>query len=136
MVAYLIRSLLPLLASLAALPVCAQGLSDPTRPPRELLGGGIAESQLAPPGNSPAQVIIISKSRRQATINGRTVNLGERYGNATLVGISDEEIVLQKPESTEVIRLYSSVNRRMRSSSGPSSTNADDSREDGTHETN
>jgi MSHA biogenesis protein MshK len=136
MAAHLIRSLLPLLAWLAAWPVCAQGLSDPTRPPRELLGGGLAESQLASPGNSPAQVIIISKNRRQATINGRTVNLGERYGNATLVGISDEQIVLRKPESTEVIRLYSSVNRRMRSSSEPSSTNADDSREDGTHETN
>ena len=135
MAAHLIRRLFPLLAWLAALPVCAQGLNDPTRPPREILGGN-AESQIASPGNSPAQVIIISKDRRQATINGRTVNLGERYGNATLVRISDEEIVLQKPESTEVIRLYSSVNRRMRSSSGPSSTNADDSREDGTHETN
>jgi|SRR5689334_2380234 len=135
MAAHLIRLLCPLIACLAAWPVCAQGLSDPTRPPREFLGGA-AEPQLAAPGSSPAQVIIISKNRRQATINGRTVSIGERYGNATLVRISDEEIVLQKPDSTEVIKLYSSVNRRMRSSSGPSSTNADDSREDGTHETN
>ena len=58
-----------------------------------------------------AQVVIISKDRRQVTINGRTVNLGERYGNATVVRISDEEIVLQRPEATETIKLYSSVQR-------------------------
>ena len=56
--------------------------------------------------------MIISKDRRQATINGRTVSLGGRYGNATLVRISDEEIVLQRPEATETIKLYSSVQRK------------------------
>jgi MSHA biogenesis protein MshK len=71
-------------------------------------------------------VVIISSDRRQATINGRTVTLGGRYGDATLVRISDAEIVLQKPDSTEVIKLYSSVNRRMRSAEG----NAAERRED------
>ena len=89
----------------------AQGLSDPTRPPREIIGGSAGAYE--PEGSSsPAQVVIISKDRRQVTINGRTVNLGERYGNATVVRISDEEIVLQRPEATETIRLYSSVQRR------------------------
>ena len=92
------------LVLLAALPAYAQGLNDPTRPPREILGG-LGEPSDAPATGSPAQVVVISKDRRQATINGRTVNLGERFGNATLVRISDEEIVLQRPESTEVIRL-------------------------------
>ncbi|HZT61702.1 MAG TPA: MSHA biogenesis protein MshK [Burkholderiales bacterium] len=101
------------IALLAALPVCAQGLIDPTRPPREILGE-TGEVPDAVAGGSPAQVVVISSDRRQATINGRTVNLGGRYGDATLVRISDEEIVLQKPDSTEIIRLYSSVNRKMR----------------------
>ena len=127
MAAHLNGSLL-LIVSLAA-PVHAQGLNDPTRPPREVLGdaGGGAD---AAPGGSPAQVVVISSDRRQATINGRTVALGGRYGDATLVRISDAEIVLQKGDSTEIIRLYSSVNRKMRLSTDRSRTNAAERRED------
>ncbi len=99
------------MAVLVAPRALAQGLSDPTRPPREILGGS-ADAYEPAAGSSPVQVVIISKNRRQATINGRTVNLGERYGNATVVRITDEEIVLQKPEATETIRLYSSVQRK------------------------
>ena len=125
MAAHLSRSLL-LIVALAALPVRAQGLNDPTRPPREI-SGETAEADAAP-GGSPAQVVVISRNRRQATINGRTVDLGGRYGDATLVRISDEEIVLQKPDSTEVIRLYSSVRKR-RPSDG-SAANAAEMREE------
>jgi len=102
---------LALVTTLGAPPVLAQGLSDPTRPPREIIGGS-ADTYEPAGGWSPVQVVIISKDRRQATINGRTVNLGERYGNATVVGISDEEIVLQRPEATEIVKLYSSVQRK------------------------
>jgi MSHA biogenesis protein MshK len=111
--------------ALAASPQAhAQAMSDPMRPPREILGGGDVPDTAA--STSPAQVVIISSDRRQATINGRTVALGGRYGDATVVRISDAEIVLQKPDSTEVIKLYSSVNRKMRSAEG----NAAERRED------
>ena len=102
---------LALVVALGAPRVLAQGLSDPMRPPREIIGESAAAYEPAG-GWSPVQVVIISKDRRQATINGRTVNLGERYGNATVVGISDEEIVLQRPEATETVKLYSSVQRK------------------------
>jgi len=124
-----------LIISLGAPRSLAQGLNDPTRPPREILGAGADAYELAA-SFSPAQVVIISTDRRQATINGRTVKLGERYGNATLVRISDEEIVLEGAESTQVIRLYSSVNRRMRVSSEQRSTKAAGRREDEIHEEN
>ncbi len=100
-----------LVISLVAPRGLAQGLNDPTRPPREILGGGVEVFE--PAGNfSPAQVVIISTDRRQATINGQTVVLGGRYGNATLVRISDEEIVLERADATEIIKLYSSVQRK------------------------
>ncbi|TMG74276.1 MAG: hypothetical protein E6H80_08325 [Betaproteobacteria bacterium] len=99
------------MAVLVAPRALAQGLSDPTRPPREILGGS-ADAHEPAASSSAAQVVIISKDRRQVTINGRTVNLGERYGNATVVRITDEEIVLQRPEATETIKLYSSVQRK------------------------
>ena len=110
MAAYLTLSL-ALVISLGAPRSVAQGLNDPTRPPRGILGGS-ADGYEPAASSSPAQVVIISKDRRQVTINGRTVNLGERYGNATVVRITDEEIVLQRPEATETIKLYSSVQRK------------------------
>ena len=110
MAAYLTLSF-ALIISLGAARSLAQGLNDPTRPPREILGGGPGAAEFV--GDpSPAQVVIISTDRHRATINGRTVVLGGRYGNATLVRISDEEIVLQRPEATETIKLYSSVQRK------------------------
>src|SRR5947207_4016179 len=78
-----------------------------------------------------------SDLRRQVTINGRTVNLGGRYGDATLVRISDEEIVLRKGDATEVIKLYSSVNRRRRHwPAAQEQTETAEQREKGTHEAN
>jgi len=96
---------LGLALTLGAPQALAQGLSDPTRPP---WAGGAHASEPPP----TAQIVIVSKDRRQATINGQIVNLGGRYGNATLVRISDEEIVLERPKGMEIIRLYSSVQRK------------------------
>jgi len=122
-----------LIISLGAPRSLAQGLSDPTRPPRQILGGGAGAAE--PAANlSPAQIVIISTDRRQATINGRTVALGGRYGDATLVRISDEEIVLRRGDTTEVIKLYSSVHRRKLAARNQTETAG--RREGETHEAN
>ncbi len=113
MAAYL-TAILVVIAALGAPRVLAQGLRDPTRPPPQILGRS-SDGYEPAASSSPAQVVIISKDRRQVTINGRTVNLGERYGNAAVVRITDEEIVLQRPEATETIKLYSSVQRKKHS---------------------
>jgi len=132
--AYLTLSLV-LVISLGAPRSLAQGLSDPTRPPREIIGG-FADTYEPGASWSPAQVVIISKDRRQVTINGRTVSLGGRYGDATLVRISDEEIVLRKGDATEVIKLYSSVHRRKHWPAALEQTETAGRREEGTHEAN
>ena len=132
MAAYLMLSF-ALIISLGTPRGLAQGLSDPTRPPREILGAAADEPAFNP---SPAQVVIISTDRRQATINGQTVVLGGRYGNATLVRISDEEIVLKRADATEVIRLYSSVHRRKHWPAAQKETETAGRREEGTHEPN
>jgi len=131
MAAYLTLGL-ALVISLGAPRTVAQGLSDPTRP-WEGSGADLVDS---PANLSPAQVVIISKDRRQATINGQTVVLGGRYGNATLVRISDEELVLQRPEGTETIKLYSSVQRTKRWTSAQEKFKMPGRREEGTHEAN
>jgi MSHA biogenesis protein MshK len=124
-----------LIISLGAPRSLAQGLSDPTRPPAEILGGGAAAPEPAP-SLSPAQVVIVSTDRRHATINGQTVVLGGRYGNATLVRISDEEIVLRRTDSTEVIKLYSSVHRRKHWPAARDETETAAGREERIHEAN
>ena len=131
MVAYLMLGL-ALIISLGAPRSLAQGLNDPTRPPREILGGPYAVEPAA--SLSPAQVVIISTDRRQATINGQTVVLGGRYGNATLVRISDEEIVLKRADSTEVIKLYSSVRRTKHRPAARNETETAGGREERIHE--
>ena len=122
-----------LVISLGAPRGLAQGLNDPTRPPREILGGGTDVVEPAA-SFSPAQVVIVSTDRRQATINGQTVVLGGRYGNATLVRISDEEIVLKRADATEVIKLYSSVRRTKHWPAAQKETETAGRREEGTHE--
>ena len=130
MAAYLTLGL-ALVVSLGAPRTLAQGLNDPTRPPLGIPGANAFDPAAS---SSPAQVVIISKERRQATINGRTVSLGGRYGNATLVRISDEEIVLQRPEGTETIKHYSSVQRTKRWTSAQENFKMPGRREEGTHE--
>src|SRR5258708_17805580 len=90
--------------------VLAQGLSDPMRPPREIIGGSAGAYEPAE-SSSPAQVLIISKDRQQVTINGRTVNLVEPSGNATVVRISDEEVAFQPPDATDTIQLTPTCRR-------------------------
>ena len=128
MAAYLTSSF-ALVFLVAAPPALAQGLSDPTRPP--WIGGADASEPA-----TAAQIIIVSKDRRQATINGQIVNLGGRYGNATLVRITDEEIVLERPKGIEVIRLYSSVQRKRHGPAAQPEIETAKRREEGKREAN
>jgi MSHA biogenesis protein MshK len=120
---------LGLALAMGAQQALAQGLSDPTRPP--WIGGAHALEPAA-----AAQVVIVSKDRRQATINGQIVNLGGRYGNATLVRITDEEIVLERPKGTETIRLYSSVQRKRHGPAAQPEIETAKRREEGRREAN
>ena len=85
-------------------------LGDPTRPPRDYLGPTAAGADQP----STAQIVVISRNRKFATINGERVALGARYGDSRVVSISDEEVVLEGRGGKETIRLYSSANKAMR----------------------
>ena len=125
---------LAVLAIAQASPGFAQGLADPMRPPRELFAAGSEATQ--EPGASPAQVVIISTDRSQATINGKAVPLGGRYGDYTLVRITDSELVLRKVDSTEeIIRLYSAVSKKP-AREGTRATSTVTGRKDGGYEAN
>ena len=107
------KSILPCLAAaLAALPLSiaqAQVLVDPTRPPTSVARPGAVEE--APPA-SQLQSILISNRRRLAVINGNTVALGDKIGEARVVKITETEVVLKTGEETEVLKMYPGMEKQ------------------------
>ena len=101
----LFAAVLSVAAGVAAAEPAAATLADPTRPPPAL------EAPAAVAGKSPAplsglQTVIMRKGRKPvAVINGETVELGAKLGEATLVKLSEREAVLQGPQGKEVLRL-------------------------------
>jgi MSHA biogenesis protein MshK len=96
------RLILLAVSSLAAGAALAQPLSDPTRPPsRE----GAAELRQADVRGSRLQSVLISPARSVAVIDGRTVRVGERVGDATVVSIAASEVTLQRGSGRETLTL-------------------------------
>ena len=85
--------------------VPAQALKDPTRPPASLWRAPGAAEEPASPGPQ-LQSVMLSPSRRSAIISGQVVNRGERYGDAVLVDVAEDHVILRRGASTEVLRLY------------------------------
>jgi MSHA biogenesis protein MshK len=85
----------------------AQALTDPTRPPLELMSAattGAAMTAAAP--RTPLQSILLSSARKGAIINGQYVALGGTYGKAKLVKITPTEVTLKSDQGLEVLQLY------------------------------
>ena len=80
----------------------AQALTDPTRPPLELMGAHAAGAA----ARTPLQSILLSSTRKGAIINGQYVPLGGTYGKARLVKITATEVTLRTDRILEVLQLY------------------------------
>ena len=89
-------------AAALALPAgsTAQALTDPTRPPLELMSAAGATPRM------PLQSILLSSARKGAIINGQYVALGGSYGKAKLVRITPTEVTLKSDQGLEVLQLY------------------------------
>ena len=91
----------------------AQSLADPTRPPQLVMPESAAEQTLAGP---VLQSILIAPQRRVAIISGQTVELNGKYGELTLIRMSETEVVLrnpQNPKETQTLKLFPGVDKRM-----------------------
>jgi len=94
----------------------AQALSDPTRPPA---AAAVAPDAIPAPGGAQAspqisrlQSVLIAPGRRIAIIDGVTVPLGGKLGDATLIRLSETEAVLRKGGETEVLKLLPGIERK------------------------
>lgn len=74
----------------------AETLRDPTRPPAEIMTSAGSEVQsTAVSENKGLQIVVVAPDRRTAIINGHSVEVGGKYGDATLVEITDDAVVLR-----------------------------------------
>lgn len=104
------RALLIVLAgALSNASAWAQITTDPTRP---AIGFAVVEAPEGAP-SSQLQSVMISPTRRAAIINGVVVELGEKYGDAVLMRVAEDEIVLRSGTSRQVLKLHPGVDKKV-----------------------
>jgi len=92
-------------------------LPDPTRPPADVIapvpveGEGEAAAQEA--GSGLQSVILRKVGRPAALINGQVVELGSKLGDARLVRVEEDFVVLVGPQGRETLRLTPEVDKKL-----------------------
>ena len=93
--------------ALATAPAVA-AMKDPTQPPA-VLTQAAPEGLRAPP---VLQSVIIAKGSRAAIIDGERVEVGRRFRDATVVRITEDEVVLRQDGVTQVLKMYPDVEKK------------------------
>lgn len=109
------RTIKPLLGITVAVAMSAyaQTSADPTRPPAGFESGATSSAVPAPPANAGLQTIVRrTNGRPAAIINGRLVELGGRIGDARLVKVGEDSVVLQTPAGRETLRLTPGIEKQ------------------------
>jgi len=88
----------------------AQVVNDPTRPPAGYAVGDPVAADAG--GGLMLQSVMISPTQKAAIINGVVVKLGEKYGDAVLIQVSENEVVLKGGGARQVLKLHPGVDKR------------------------
>lgn len=98
-------------ASFFAVPYSlAQSLPDPTRPYGTMYGKGGSSANSA---SSPVlQSVLITPQRRMAIISGHSVTVGEKFGEAKVIKITETEVTLAQGREVQVVKLFSELEKR------------------------
>lgn len=93
----------------------AENLRDPTRPanlePSAMDGG---QSYSGP----QLQSILIAPGRKAAVIDGQSIKLGDKFGDARLVRVTDSEVALQRGNDMQILKLFPGAEKRFAQSTG------------------
>jgi len=108
------RAVACMLGFVVPLAVGAQvaGLVDPTRPP--VVSSAEVKGEAAAAAGPRLQSVLISPARRIAVISGKTLALGEKYGDATVVSISETTVRLRSASQVQTLHLFPEVARTYR----------------------
>ncbi len=105
---------LALLAATLLVPAAASAQKltvDPMRPPAGIGAGG-ADAERDAGGGIRLQTVMISPTQRAAVISGVMVKLGEKFGEAVLVRVSENEVVLKSGSAQQVLKIHPDVEKR------------------------
>lgn len=102
-------------------------LADPTRPPPEVISSSPA-AEAGTVATGLQSIIRRREGRPAALINGEVVELGGRVGEAQLVEIGEDAVVLLGPQGRETLRLMPAAEKQTKVGVGrtakPSGPNA------------
>jgi len=84
--------------------VYAEVLKDPTRPPSHSYSAVTASGTKAAP-RWVLSSTLIAPTRRSATINGKTVGLGQKIGGARVVEINPSHVALRDGDREIILEL-------------------------------
>lgn len=90
-------------------PCLAQALSDPMRPPAFAAPAGAATGEQASGGGLVLQSTLLSKGRRIAMIDGKSMKVGDRIGRARIISIDPGAVTLREANTTRVLALVPGV---------------------------
>lgn len=88
----------------------AQDLPDPTRPVLMPVQSNAGQESVAGP---VLQSILIAPNRRVAIISGQTVALNGKYGDQTLIKMTETEVVLRSGKELQTLKLFPDVEKKM-----------------------
>jgi hypothetical protein len=88
-----------LLGAVSAATAALDNLPDPTRP--SFLPGEAGEARTG----TVLQSTLVSPARRLAIISGRSYSVGSRLGDAEIVAIRPNEVVLRRGAQEQLLRL-------------------------------
>lgn len=86
----------------------AEDLPDPTRPPANLA----PQAAGVMPAGPVLQSVMISPTRRVANISGQQVRVGDSFGDAKVVKITEGEVVLRSGDGLQTLKLFPDVDKR------------------------
>lgn len=93
----------------------AQTLADPTRPPNMVMEPSTNAEIFTGP---VLQSVLISPNRRVAIISGQTVALNGKYGEQTLIKVTETEVVLSNGKELQTLKLFPDFDKKLIRASG------------------
>lgn len=86
-------------------------VQDPTQSPGDVVMAGGA----AAPAGPVLQSVMMSSGRKVAVISGQMLRVGEKFGEATLIRVTDHDVSLRNADgSVEVLKMHPAVEKKIR----------------------
>ena len=106
----LARVVFVVLCTALNLSALAQTVSDPTRPPAIVTDTSSNSEVISGP---VLQSILIAPNRHVAIISGQAVTLNGKYGEQTLIKMSETEVVLRNGKELQTLKLFPEFNKKI-----------------------